>query len=72
MVNVLVLAHFNSMLSQTEFSLIKNKEKLYLNLEKKKKNKYIFLAEASLGVFFLLISFPQPTGITLTERSYSI
>lgn len=71
MVNVLVLAHFNSMLSQTEFSLIKNKEKLYLNLEKKK-NKYIFLAEASLGVFFLLISFPQPTGITLTERSYSI
>lgn len=37
MVNVLALAHFNSMLSQTEFSLIKNKEKLYLNLEKKKK-----------------------------------
>lgn len=35
MVNVLALAHLNSTLSQTEFSLIKKKEKLYLNLEKK-------------------------------------
>lgn len=40
MVNVLALAHLNSTLSQTEFSLIKKKEKLYLNLEKKNKNTF--------------------------------